>query len=234
MKRYVTYFRVSTKKQGKSGLGLEAQRSTVEAFLKDKDAEVVETFTEVESGNNGDRPILKEAIAMCKVTRSTLLIAKLDRLSRNVAFLFNLKEELEQAGVSFVACDIPEANNTMVLGVMATVAQHENERRSQRQKEAFAEKRKRGEPMGTPENLTDEARRKAWATIRRNARTDKSTRHAFHFIKPRREQGMSYQQIANALNHEGYKTRRGCKFHPAQVHKIYHRFTEPGGEAENA
>lgn len=228
MKKYITYYRVSTKKQGKSGLGLNAQMATVQSFLKGKDAEQIEIFTEIESGKNGDRPVLKSAITMCKETGAILLIAKLDRLSRNVAFLFNLKEELESAGVSFVACDIPEANNTMVLGVMATMAQHEAEIISQRTKEGIrqSETYKSGE-WGNPQNFTDESRAKAHQTISRKARTDKETRKAFEFIRYRRDQKeMTYQAIADELNKEGYQTRRGKKFHPAQVRKIYLRFTE--------
>lgn len=226
MKRYITYYRVSTKQQGQSGLGLSAQQATVKAFLKDRDAEQVETFTEVESGKNGDRPVLKSAINMCKEQGATLLIAKLDRLSRNVAFLFNLKEELESAGVSFVACDIPEANNTMILGVMATMAQHEAEIISQRTKEGIrqSDKYKAGE-WGNQQNFTDEARAKAHRIISQKARTDKSVRHAFHFIQPRREAGKTYQAIADELNEEGYLTRKGKTFHASQVRRIYLRFT---------
>ena len=227
MGKYVVYYRVSTKQQGKSGLGLEAQKTAVDTFLKSRNGEQVHPpFTEVESGSNGERPELKKAIARCKEIGAILLIAKLDRLSRNVKFIFTLKEELEQAGVSFVACDLPDAN-TLTLGLMASMAQHENEVRSTRQKAAFAEKRKRGEPMGSPQNLTDEARKKAWQSIKEKARKDEATRHAFHFIKPRREAGQSYQAIAGELNKEGYRTRKGREFFPAQVHKIYMRFTEP-------
>lgn len=226
MEQYITYYRVSTKKQGESGLGLKAQQQTVQQFLTSKGGKQVGSFTEVESGTNGDRPELKKAVSKCKEESAKLLIAKLDRLSRNVAFLFTLKEELEQAGVNFVACDIPEANNTMVLGVMATMAQHEAEIISQRTSEGIrqSETYKAGE-WGNPENFTAESRQKAWATISRKARQDTDTRKAFHFIQPRREKGLSYAKIAKALNQEGYRTRRGNKFYPATVRKIYLRFS---------
>ncbi|MEX1011063.1 MAG: recombinase family protein [Balneolaceae bacterium] len=227
MEQFVTYYRVSTKKQGDSGLGLDAQRETARQYLKANNGEEIETFTEIESGRNGNRPVLKSAIEKCKETGAKLLIAKLDRLSRNVAFLFNLKEELEQAGVGFVAADLPSADNTMVLGVMASVAQFEAERISQRIKEAIPQSPVyQSGNWGNPENLTDADRQKAYETISVKARTDPKIRQAFHFIQPRREQGMSYAKIAKLLNKEGYRTKSkdGKKFHPAQVRKIYLRF----------
>lgn len=225
MQTYVVYYRVSTKQQGQSGLGLDAQRTAVAAFLKSREAtEVPPAYTEVESGKNADRPELRKAIQRAKDTGSTLLIAKLDRLSRNVSFIFSLKAELEAAGVSFVACDLPEAN-TLTLGIMATMAQHEREIISQRTKAGLQEAKRRGKVLGNPANLSDDARAKAWATISNKARTDKGARHAFHFIKPRRDQGVSYQQIADELNAEGYRTRTGKEFHPAQVQRIWKRFS---------
>jgi DNA invertase Pin-like site-specific DNA recombinase len=228
MEQYVTYYRVSSRMQGKDGNGIKAQRQAVQGFLKAQEAQEVETFTEVESGTNGDRPVLKDAIRLCKETGSTLLIAKLDRLSRNVAFLFNLRDELKQAGVSFKALDLPDdANNTMALGMLATFAQHEADRISERTKAGIrqSEKYKAGE-WGNPEYFTEESRKKAWASISHKARTDEDTLKAFHFIEPRREKGMTYAEIAEQLNKFKYRTRRGKKFHPAQVRKIYLRFTE--------
>ena len=224
MEKFITYYRVSTKKQGKSGNGLSAQRTTVQQFIESRQAKEVESFTEIESGRNASRSVLKSAVEMCKDSGAKLLVAKLDRLSRNVAFLFALKDELESAGVGFVFADLPEANNTMILGVMASVAQYEAELISRRTKEGLKEARKRGKQIGSPENLTDKAREKAYQTISMKARTDIDTRKAFHFIDPRREQGESYQAIADQLNKEGYRTRRGKQFHPAQVRKIYLRF----------
>lgn len=224
--RYVTYYRVSTKSQGKSGNGLDAQRTSVQHFLMSRKAEEIGTFTEIESGRNGDRPILKEAVQMCKDQKAKLLVAKLDRLSRNVKFLFSLKEELESAGVGFEFVDLPEANNTMILGVMASMAQHEAEIISRRTKAGLAEARKKGKTFGTPSNLTDQAREKAYRTLRREAREDTDTRKAFHFIEPRRKAGQTYIAIAEELNLEGYRTRRDKLFHPAQVRKIFLRFTQ--------
>ncbi|PWN05635.1 recombinase family protein [Rhodohalobacter mucosus] len=232
--KYVAYYRVSTKHQGAEGNGIKAQEESVNQFLKGKAAEVIDRFTEVESGTNGNRPVLKSAIQLCKDEGATLLVAKLDRLSRNVKFLFTLKEELDQAGVGFTIVDLPEANNTMVLGVMATMAQHEAEIISKRTKEGIrqSEKYQSGEWGNQQGTFPPGAREKAWAAISRKARTDTNTRHAYHFIRPLREEGQSYQSIADKLNEEGYRTRRGKKFHSAQVRKIWLRFTDSEGQSK--
>lgn len=222
MEQYVGYYRVSTKKQGKSGLGLDAQRTAVRNFLKSRGTEEIDSFTEIESGKNTDRPILKSAIELCKEQGAKLLVAKLDRLSRNAKFLFTLKEELEDAGIGFTIADMPEAN-TLVLGFMASLAQYEAELISRRTKEGLAEARKRGKQIGSPENLTNEARQKALSTISEKARTDTDTRKAYHFIQPRKEKGWSFAKIADALNDEGYRTRTGKRFHPAQVRRVFNR-----------
>jgi DNA invertase Pin-like site-specific DNA recombinase len=224
--KYVAYYRVSTKRQGESGLGLQAQKTAVENFIRSQGGqEIPPPFTEVESGKNDDRPELRKAIEHCKRTGSTLLIAKLDRLSRNASFIFKLKEELESAGVRFTACDMPDAN-TLTIGIMATMAQHERETISKRTRAGIHESDvyKSGE-WGNPENLTDQAREKAYQTIREKARTDQSVRHAFHFIKPLREAGESYRAIAEKLNAEGYRTRTGKEFHAVQVSRIYKRLS---------
>lgn len=139
--RFIAYERVSTARQGQSGLGLEAQRNTIDAFAASRDAEVLACFTEVESGRNPDRPKLGKAIALARLTGATLVIAKLDRLSRNAA--------LRDSGVKFIACDMPEAND-LTVGVMALVAQQEREAISRRTKEALAVAKARGVKLGNP------------------------------------------------------------------------------------
>ncbi len=223
MEQYIGYYRVSTKGQGKSGLGLDAQRTAVVNYLKSRQAREIDSYTEVESGKKADRPVLRQAINRCKETGAKLLVAKLDRLSRNAKFLFTLKDELEEAGIGFTIADMPEAN-TLVLGFMASLAQYEAELISKRTKEGLAEAKKKGKRIGSPQNLTAEARQKALSTIRNKARKDVDTRKAFHFIQPRREQGWSYAKIATALNNEGYRTRKGKKFYPAQVRRVLFRY----------
>lgn len=147
--KYVTYLRVSTVRQGRSGLGLEAQRAAVRAYLDAHAGSELATFTEVESGKTDKRPKLQAAIERCRQTRATLLIAKLDRLSRNAAFLLNLRD----SGVFFQALDIPDAN-TLTLGVMALLAQQERELISTRTKAALQARRARGLPLGARRDLS--------------------------------------------------------------------------------
>lgn len=227
MKKYVIYYRVSSKQQGKSGLGIEAQKTLVKDFLnREKVTEEPPSFIEVESGKNGNRPELRKAVDLCKETGATLIIAKLDRLSRSVSFIFALKDEMEKAKVSFRALDIPTINDVLSLGIYASLAEKERQLISERTKSALAALKERGIKLGSPQNLTVEARAKAHESIRRSAREDKDVRHAFHFIEPLREKGISYQKIAEMLNDEGYSTRRGKRFHAWQVYNIYKRFTE--------
>jgi DNA invertase Pin-like site-specific DNA recombinase len=222
--KYVVYYRVSTKGQG---LGLAAQKASVEAYLRINDSKVIPpAFTEVESGKNNDRPELRKAVDRCKETGAILLIAKLDRLSRNAAFTLLLKEELQKAGTDFRACDMPEMN-TLLLAVMAGMAQQEREYISRRTKEGLQAARAKGVKLGSPKAITEDVWLKGHATISRNAREDQSVRHAWHFIQSLRTDGMSYAKIALRLNEEGYRTRTGKLFHPQGVLNIYNRFTGP-------
>lgn len=131
--KFVSYLRVSTAKQGASGLGLDAQRAAVAGFLNGGRWSLVREVVEVESGKRADRPKLAEALALCRLHGAVLLVAKLDRLSRNAAFLFNLRD----AGVRFIAADMPEANE-MTVGIMAVVAEGERKAISKRTTEALA------------------------------------------------------------------------------------------------
>src|ERR671911_796243 len=139
--KFVAYYRVSTERQGRSGLGLEAQRKAVEDYLNGGRWQLLAEFVEVESGKREDRPKLAEALALCRLHGATLVIAKLDRLSRDAHFLLGL----QKAGVDFVAADMPDANK-MTVGIMALVAQHEREMISERTKAALAAAKARGVP----------------------------------------------------------------------------------------
>ena len=144
--KFVSYLRVSTKRQGESGLGLEAQRNAVTAFLNGGRWKLVEEHVEVESGKHDhNRPALHKALEACKVYGATLVIAKLDRLSRDAHFLLGL----QKAGVKFVAADMPEANE-MVVGMMALVAQAERRMISERTKAALQAAKARGKRLGQP------------------------------------------------------------------------------------
>ena len=144
--QYVSYLRVSTQKQGYSGLGLEAQKEIIKNYLHDKTP--IAEFTEIESGRKTDRPKLKEALTQCRTTGATLIVAKLDRLARNVSFLSNLLE----SDVEIVFCDFPQANK-MVLHILAAISQYEAELTAQRTKAALQAKKARGAKLGNPEHL---------------------------------------------------------------------------------
>jgi DNA invertase Pin-like site-specific DNA recombinase len=146
--RFISYLRVSTDKQGRSGLGLEAQRKAVADYLNGGRWTLVTEVVEVESGKRADRPKLAEALRLCRLHNATLVIAKLDRLSRDAHFLLGL----QKAGVRFVAADMPEANE-MVVGIMAVVAQAERKMISHRIKVALAAAKARGQKLGNPGNL---------------------------------------------------------------------------------
>lgn len=213
MKQYVAYYRVSTQKQGQSGLGLEAQRRIVETTAKA--GQVIAEYTDIESGRKNNRPELLHALAHCRQTGATLLIAKLDRLSRNVAFIANLME----SGVDFIAGDMPTANK-FTLHIFAALAEQEREMISKRTREALWALKERGVRLGKPENLTLEARAKGTEVRIHNARTHEHNRKAAAIIGPLREKGWSYAKIAAELNRLGFTTRRGGKFQAMQVKRL--------------
>lgn len=215
MESIISYYRVSTQKQGNSGLGIEAQRATVTDYAQRAGALVVAEFIEVESGKRNNRPQLAEAIAEAKRTGATLVIAKLDRLARNAGFVFALRD----AGVKFIACDIPEAN-TLTVGIFAVMAQHEAELISTRTRAALQAKKARGAKLGKPENLTAEARAKGREAHSRNAANNQNTKTARGYALLLRGNGSTLRQMAATLNAEGFKTPRGGQFSAVQVARI--------------
>jgi DNA invertase Pin-like site-specific DNA recombinase len=215
--KYVTYFRVSTQKQGRSGLGLEAQQAAIQAFLDAHHGVELASFTEMESGKHADRPKLQEAIKRCKLTKATLLVAKLDRLSRNIAFLFTLRDST----VKFQAADIVEAN-TLNLGVLATVAQYEREIISDRTVKALAAAKARGVRLGNPNGAKALDGFRALGTKRGNATNAAKARENALEIAPviqeAQENGCrSLRQIAAFLDSKAYTTPRGCRWTPTAV-----------------
>jgi DNA invertase Pin-like site-specific DNA recombinase len=207
--KFVAYLRVSTARQGRSGLGLEAQQVAVRQFVAGRGGKIIAPeFVEVETGKRNDRPELQKALNRCSVTGATLVVAKLDRLSRNAAFLMTLRD----SGVGFVAADLPEAN-TITVGVMAVVAQHEREAISQRTKAALAAAKARGKRLGGKrrgaakisayqKQGVQAAREKAHdaAELRRGA------------IGELIEEGLSLNAMAARLNADSVTTSRGTKW----------------------
>jgi DNA invertase Pin-like site-specific DNA recombinase len=214
--RIVAYIRVSTDKQGRSGLGLEAQIAAIGAYAEQHGAEIIETYREVESGKKNDRPELARAMARAHKTKATLVIAKLDRLSRDAHFLLGL----QKAGVPFVACDMPYADS-FTIGIMAMVAQKEREMTSQRTKAAMAAAKARGARLGSPvaaqtARIATEAKSKKAATIASNI--------APIIDSIERAGAKTLAEIAAALEARGIKTPRGgTTWQPIQVSRIKQR-----------
>jgi DNA invertase Pin-like site-specific DNA recombinase len=214
--KFVAYLRVSTARQGQSGLGLEAQRAAVMDYLNGGSWSVIKEVVEVESGSNDDRPKLAEAMALCRLHNATLVIAKLDRLSRDAHFLIGL----QKAGVRFVAADMPEANE-MVVGIMAVVAQAERKMISARTKAALAAAKARGTKLGTPANLRDREKGRAISLETRQAKASNRAADLLPIITDLRASGATtLQALADGLNDRGIPTARGGKWSPVQVQRV--------------
>ena len=217
---YVAYLRQSTKKQEISGLGIEAQREIIQKFLGQE--KPVAEYVETESGKKTDRPKLTEALALCRKTKSTLIVAKLDRLSRNVAFTSKLLE----SDVEIKFCDFPEANR-LVLHIIASIAVYEAGLISQRTKQSLKAKKARGILLGKPENLTnnlDRAIENSKRAIRKKAKDNPNNKRAVAMLKVLVEQELSLSEMARRLNEEGFVTSQGKKFSAWQVSVLLQRY----------
>jgi DNA invertase Pin-like site-specific DNA recombinase len=220
--KFISYIRVSTAKQGASGLGLEAQQKAVADYLNGGNWELLQEFREVESGKRNDRPELQKALAACRATGAQLIVAKLDRLARNVAFVSALME----SGVAFTAVDFPQANR-LTVHMLAAVAEHEAAMVSQRTIAALAAARERGVVLGT-DNLTEDGRIRGQEAGRaaRIRRADQFARERHALIQDLRSQGMSYRQIAEHLTEKKILTASGkaTTWTASGVQRIVKRF----------
>jgi DNA invertase Pin-like site-specific DNA recombinase len=228
--RFVSYLRVSTQRQGESGLGIEAQRRAVLDFLNGGRWRLVQEYVEVESGKKNDRPHLAAALAACRIHKATLVIAKLDRLSRDAAFLITLRD----AGVDFICADIPGANR-FCIGVMAMAAEQEREAISARTKAALAAAKARGARLGTPGNLTagGAARgRRAGAETRAARAAQRAVDLAPTVAELQAAGARTLQALAAALNDRGIPATRDGAWSTAQVWRLL-RAIETSREATN-
>lgn len=219
MSRYVIYYRVSTQRQGRSGLGLEAQQAAVTAFLAGRDAQVIGEYREIESGRKSDRQQLAAAMNMCKMTGSVLLIAKLDRLARDAHFLLGL----EKSGIEFVAADMPFANR-LTIGIMALVAEEEAKAISARTKAALAARKARGLPLGNVASLRPADRNGAARAAA--AWSKKAADHAAMVLPAIQEMqtaGMSLRGMARELGKRGFTTVQGGQWTATQVSAVLQR-----------
>jgi len=208
--RFIAYYRVSTDRQGRSGLGLDAQREAVGQFLLGRTATVIAEFVEIESGGRSDRPKLGEALDACQREKATLLIAKLDRLARSVAFISALME----AKTNFLAVDMPHASR-LVLHVMAAFAEHEREMIRERTRAALAAAKARGVRLGANGAVLAASHRHDATVFAHEIRdaVDKAIVSGAH----------TTSEIAAVLNREGVPSRQGARWYPASVARLLKR-----------
>jgi DNA invertase Pin-like site-specific DNA recombinase len=218
--KFISYIRVSTVRQGQSGLGLEAQRAAVEQFLNGGRHDLIAEYVEVESGRRNDRPELEKALRHAKVTGATLVIAKLDRLSRDAHFLLGL----QRAGVRFVAADLPDANE-LTVGLLAVVAEHERRLISERTKAALAAAKARGTKLGNPngaKHLKGYGNEAAVAAIKANAATRAEDLRLM--VEDIRASGVtSLRGIAKELTAREARTPQGGAWHANSVARLLRR-----------
>lgn len=219
MTKYVAYLRVSTQKQGYSGLGLEAQREIIHNYLHDTIP--ISEYVEVESGRKSDRPKLKEALSQCRKEGAILIVAKLDRLARSVSFLSSLLE----SDVEIVFCDFPQANK-MVLHIISAISQYEAELTAVRTKAALQAKKARGFKLGNPEHLLDkheEAIQNSIKTCKAKADSNPNNKRAIALLRILVKEEHTYQEMAEILNREGFVSSHGCSFTKSTVYKLIKR-----------
>ena len=221
---YIAYYRVSTMKQGKSGLGLSAQREAVAQYVERTGGTVLAEFQEVESGKRADRPQLALALERCRLTRSTLVVAKLDRLTRDVSFLCRLRD----SGVDFVAVDNPTAN-ALTVTILIAVAEEERRLASVRTKAALQEAKARGVRLGCP--LGAKAfgdRRGLGATEALQGKADAFAEGLAGIVLPMHAEGLPLRTIAERLNAEGIVTARGGQWQANSVKRLIDRLSRLG------
>ena len=212
-KSFIAYYRVSTQRQGVSGLGLEAQRSSVLSYINGRT--LLGEYKDIESGKCDLRPQLLKAIQKSKENNSILVIAKLDRLSRSLSFINLLQKEK----VKFVCCDIPDANE-LTINIFGSLAQWEREKISTRVIEALTELKKRGVKLGNPDNFNNESRKLGSKKMIEKAKMNSNNIKAKKVIHLLHKNGMTLREITNELNNSGFQTSKGLAFHPEQVRRL--------------
>lgn len=216
-RKFISYLRCSTARQGVSGLGIEGQREAVASYLNGGNWKLVAEFVEVESGKKNNRPELAKALSACRVHNATLVVSKLDRLARNAAFLLNLRD----AGVEFVAVDMPFANR-LTVGIMAMVAEEEGKMISARTKTALQMAKARGTKLGCPRPITKLAQvngNKASAVVR-HLKSMQWLADIAPVVEEAVQESGALRRAADYLNKRGIPTRRGGSWTGAQVWRV--------------
>ena len=220
MKRFIAYYRVSTQKQY---LGIDVQKSGIENYINSISGILVDAIEERESGKNDNRAGLEKAIKMCETHSATLIIFKLDRLSRSVSFLFQLRDRVDKSKIEIQALDMPTFN-TLTLGIYATIGQAERELISSRTKSALSILKSSGKVLGSPQNLTTEAQQRGVDSIKLKARKNNQNRQALAIIiSCLEEKNMNYSSTARYLNQLNFKTSKLFDFVPTSVMRLYQR-----------
>ena len=220
MGNYIAYLRQSTTKQERSGLGVEAQRDIINSFIKE--GVILAEYVETESGRKSDRPKLQEALALCRKTNSILIVAKLDRLSRNVAFTSKLLE----SDVEIIFCDFPQANR-LILHIISSIAEYEANLISQRTRQSLKAKKERGVKLGKSENLMNKhneavARSNQTNTIK--PKNNANNMRAVALLRSMVKEELTLSQMTIRLNEQGFVTSKGCKFQIVQVQRLIQRY----------
>ncbi|WP_306668538.1 MULTISPECIES: recombinase family protein [Phocaeicola] len=220
MGNYIAYLRQSTTKQERSGLGVEAQRDIINSFIKE--GVILAEYVETESGRKSDRPKLQEALALCRKTNSILIVAKLDRLSRNVAFTSKLLE----SDIEIIFCDFPQANR-LILHIISSIAEYEANLISQRTRQSLKAKKERGVKLGKSENLMNkhnEAVARSNQTNRIKAKNNANNMRAIALLRSMIKEGLTISQMTKQLNEQGFVSSKGCKFQIVQVQRLIQRY----------
>jgi DNA invertase Pin-like site-specific DNA recombinase len=227
VKKYIPYYRVSTKKQKRSGLGLEAQKADANRLVEFNEGKIIAEYTEVETGKKSDRPELQKAIDHARLSKATLVIARLDRLARNVAFTSALMD----SGVDFVCCDMPSANR-LTIHILAAVAEEEARKVSERTRNALAAAAARGVKLGSnrPGHWDGREHKRGWKKAIKVAaqKRQEKTANTYAFLMPKikemRDRGDTLPEIVEWLNAQGHTTTAGKPFTQTAVWRLIDRY----------
>jgi len=224
MEKFVAYYRLSLMKKNSHGLGLEAQKDIVQKYVGKENSILIGEFTEIETGTyKKKRIVIYEALEICRKENATLIIAKLDRLTRDEVFLFTLLQSVERGQLKqFICCDNPNVT-PLTLKLLSIIAADEAKRISERTKAALAAKKRQGFKLGNPQNLNAHARSKGTDALRQKALNNENNRKAKGYILLLRTQKKSFREIADILNREGFRASQGGEFHARQVNRLYCR-----------